>query len=119
MDSTKYIGMDVHKEAISIAVMNSSGRIVMESIIETKAGTILQFMQGLRGNLEVTFEEGTGLRSYTTYIEHSQVDHRYSEEIDRDDFADVTMKECFPCLRGRSFDRAYDARDGPLRDLDS
>src|ERR1700730_14271868 len=59
MDSTKYIGMDVHKEAISIAVLNSSGKLVMESIIETKAITILQFIQGLRGSLHVTFEEGT------------------------------------------------------------
>jgi len=31
----------------------------MESIIETKASTILQFIQGLRGDLHVTFEEGT------------------------------------------------------------
>jgi Transposase len=59
MDSTKYIGMDVHKEAISIAVLNSSGKLVMESIIETKAITILQFIQGLRGSLHLTFEEGT------------------------------------------------------------
>ena len=59
MDSTKYIGMDVHKEAISIAVLNSSGKVVMESIIETKAITILQFVQGLRGSLHLTFEEGT------------------------------------------------------------
>ena len=51
--------MDVHKEAISIAVMNGEGRLVMESIIETKASTILQFIQGLRGDLHVTFEEGT------------------------------------------------------------
>jgi hypothetical protein len=58
MDSTKYIGMDVHKEAISIAVLNSSGKLVMESIIETKAIPILQFIQGLRGSLHVTFEEG-------------------------------------------------------------
>ena len=29
MDSVKYIGMDVHKEAISIAVLNSSGKLVM------------------------------------------------------------------------------------------
>jgi len=36
MDSVKYIGMDVHKEAISIAVLNSSGKLVMESIIETR-----------------------------------------------------------------------------------
>src|SRR3989441_10401276 len=55
----KYIGMDVHKEAISIAVMNGDGKLVMESIIETKAITILQFIQGLRGALHVTFEEGT------------------------------------------------------------
>ncbi|MDR3747041.1 MAG: transposase [Acidobacteriota bacterium] len=59
MDSIKYIGMDVHQEAISIAVMTSTGKLVMESIIETKAITILQFMQGLRGDLYVTFEEGT------------------------------------------------------------
>jgi transposase len=55
----KYIGLDVHKEAISIAVLNGSGKLVMESIIETKAVTILQFIQGLRGELHVTWEEGT------------------------------------------------------------
>ncbi len=55
----KYIGMDVHKEAIAIAVMNGDGKLVMESILETKAITILQFIQGLRGDLHVTFEEGT------------------------------------------------------------
>ena len=37
MDSVKYIGMDVHKEAIAIAVLNSSGKLVMECVIETKA----------------------------------------------------------------------------------
>jgi hypothetical protein len=31
----------------------------MESILETKAATILQFFAGLRGTLSVTFEEGT------------------------------------------------------------
>jgi hypothetical protein len=37
MDSAKYIGMDVHRETISIAVLNSSGKLMMESILETKA----------------------------------------------------------------------------------
>ena len=46
MDSVKYIGMDVHKEAISLAVLNSSGKLVMESTIETKASTILDFLKG-------------------------------------------------------------------------
>src|SRR3974390_2791895 len=59
MDSIKYIGLDVHKEAIAVAVMNDRGKLVMASIIETKASTILQFIQGLRGDLHVTFEEGT------------------------------------------------------------
>jgi Transposase len=57
--STKYIGLDVHKESISIAVRNAAGKIVMESLIETKASMILQFIDGLRGDLHVTFEEGT------------------------------------------------------------
>ena len=59
MTSTKYIGMDVHTESISIAVRNSIGKIVMECVIETKASTILQFINGLSGDLRVTFEEGT------------------------------------------------------------
>ena len=59
MDSKKYIGMDVHKESISIAVRNAAGKIVMECVIETKAITILEFIHGLRGELQVTFEEGT------------------------------------------------------------
>src|SRR5215469_11860184 len=59
MTSSKYIGMDVHKESISIAVRNAAGKIVMESVIETKTNTILEFIDGLRGDLHVTFEEGT------------------------------------------------------------
>ena len=59
MDSTKYIGMDVHTESISIAVRNSAGKVVMECVIETKANMILQFVDGLRGEVHVTFEEGT------------------------------------------------------------
>ena len=59
MTGTKYIGMDVRKESISIAVMNGFGKVVMECVIETKASTILQFVHGLRGELYVTLEEGT------------------------------------------------------------
>ena len=60
MTSTKYIGTDVHTESISIAVRNSIGKIVMECVTETKASTILQFINGLCGDLRVTFEEGPG-----------------------------------------------------------
>jgi len=59
MNSEKYIGLDVHQATISVAVMDFTGKLVMESILETKAATILQFFAGLRGTLSVTFEEGT------------------------------------------------------------
>src|ERR1019366_1356214 len=59
MDSNKYIGMDVHKESISIAVRNDVGKIVKECVIETKANIILYLIHELRGELHVTFEEGT------------------------------------------------------------
>src|SRR5260370_38174889 len=54
----KYIGMDVHKEAIVIAELNGSGKLVMESIVETRVSSILQCIHGLRGELHVTWEEG-------------------------------------------------------------
>ena len=59
MDNKKYIAMDVHQATISVAVMDAAGKLVMESTIETKAATILDFIHGLRGSLWVTFEEGT------------------------------------------------------------
>jgi transposase len=59
MNDAKYIGLDVHQATISAVVLDSTGRVVMESILETKASTILQFIHGLRGSLHVTFEEGT------------------------------------------------------------
>jgi hypothetical protein len=59
MDSEKHIGLDVHQATIVAVVMDSAGKLVMESILETKAATILQFFAGLRGTLWVTFEEGT------------------------------------------------------------
>jgi transposase len=59
MNDAKYIGLDVHQATISVAVLGSAGKLVMEAILETKAETILQFIRGLRGSLHVTFEEGT------------------------------------------------------------
>jgi len=41
-----------------IAVRNSTGQLVMESIVETKASSLLQFIHGLQGELHVSWEEG-------------------------------------------------------------
>jgi hypothetical protein len=55
----KYIGLDVHQATISAAVLDSTGKLVMESILETKAATILQFFLELHGSVHVVLEEGT------------------------------------------------------------
>jgi transposase len=59
MSQEKYIGMDVHQATISVAVMDAPGKVIMECLLETKASTMVQFIQGLQGTLSLTFEEGT------------------------------------------------------------
>ena len=44
MNSEKYIGLDVHQATISVAVMDSQGKVIMGSILETKASTLLEFL---------------------------------------------------------------------------
>jgi len=39
VSSEKHIGLD-HQATISVAVLDESGKLVMESVIETKAATI-------------------------------------------------------------------------------
>jgi hypothetical protein len=65
MSQEKYIGMDVHHATISVVVTDSPSKLIMKSILETKASTILEFLQGLHGSLSVTFEEGTSRRLVT------------------------------------------------------
>jgi len=48
VNNEKYIGLDVHQATISVAVLDSTGKVVMESILETKAATILQFFAVIR-----------------------------------------------------------------------
>jgi hypothetical protein len=48
MNDAKYIGLDVHQATISVAVLDSTWKLVMEAILETKAEMILQFIHGLR-----------------------------------------------------------------------
>src|SRR5437667_1648300 len=55
----KYVAMDVHKASVAIGVRDGAGKYIMESIVETKASTLLDFVKGLRGTIHLTFEEGT------------------------------------------------------------
>jgi hypothetical protein len=51
--------MDVQREAISIVALNSSGRLVVESIIETKSSTIIQLSR-CSGTLGLTAASARG-----------------------------------------------------------
>jgi hypothetical protein len=38
---------------------HQQGKLIMECLLETEAGTMVEFIRGLHGNLSLTFEEGT------------------------------------------------------------
>jgi transposase len=59
MNSVRYIGMDVHRDTISVAVLDGEGRLLMQSVLATRAAAIVDFLRGVRGSLQVAFEEGT------------------------------------------------------------
>jgi transposase len=58
MSNDKYIGLDVHQSSVVTAIHNRQGKCVMESIIETKAQTIRDFIKSISGTVHVVFEEG-------------------------------------------------------------
>ena len=59
MKCAKYIGMDVHQATTVIAVLDADGKVILETMVETQAGTIQRFLKSLSGPLQVTFEETT------------------------------------------------------------
>ena len=67
MSQEKYIGMDVHQATISVAVMDAGGKLIMECLLETKAATIVEFIQGLQGTLSLPSRKALPLPGYTTF----------------------------------------------------
>jgi transposase len=59
MNQVKYVGLDVHKASISLAVLDSQGKLLSEAIIKTEASAIVEFFKGLTGSVHLTFEEST------------------------------------------------------------
>ena len=68
MNDAKYIGLDVNQATISVAILDSAGKLVLEAILETKTATILQFMHGLRGSLHVTFDNDPSTDHVFSYV---------------------------------------------------
>ena len=59
MKRDKYMGMDVHQAMTVVAMMNVDGKVVLETMVPTKAGPIRELIESLSGPLHVTLEEGT------------------------------------------------------------
>ena len=57
--TTKYVALDVHQAMTVASVREESGRIIARSILPTEESAILEFFRGMRGSIQVTFEEGT------------------------------------------------------------
>jgi transposase len=59
MNTTKYIGIDVHQATSVFAVRDGHGNLIGESILKTEPSAIVDYLRGQRGSVRVTFEEGT------------------------------------------------------------
>src|SRR2546421_11923565 len=55
----RYVGLDVHRDSISVAVLNQEGKLVKETVIPTQEAVLLGLLRELRGTLHVVLEEGT------------------------------------------------------------
>lgn len=53
MDHIMYIGFDLHRDTISAAVLDSDGRLALQSVLATRAAAVIDFfgghIQGLSG----------------------------------------------------------------------
>jgi transposase len=58
-NGSRYVGLDVHRDTISVAVLDSRGKLMLERVIPTSAAAVLGLLELLRGKLHVAFEEGT------------------------------------------------------------
>ena len=58
-NGSRYVGLDVHRDTISVAVRDSRGKLMFERVIPTSAAAVLELVELLRGRLHVALEEGT------------------------------------------------------------
>ena len=55
----RYVGLDVHRDSISVAVLNQAGKLVKETVIPTQEAALVGLLRELRSTLHVVLEEGT------------------------------------------------------------
>jgi transposase len=57
--TTKHLGFDVHQATTVISVREDGGRVIARGVVPTEATSLLTFVRGLRGTIQIAFEEGT------------------------------------------------------------
>jgi len=55
----RYIGLDVHKQSCTMAVVGSSGRRLRSLVLETNATVLVEALRGIAGSRRLCMEEGT------------------------------------------------------------
>jgi len=58
MSDDKYIAFDVPQARTVASVLNAGGREVTTAMLPTQARALIGFLEGLRGKLHLTWEEG-------------------------------------------------------------
>jgi hypothetical protein len=57
--TTKYVTLEVHQASTVISVREERGRVIARTIVPTEGPALIEFFRGLRGTIQVVFEEGT------------------------------------------------------------
>jgi hypothetical protein len=55
----KYAALDVHQTTTSASVREEGGRVIARTILPTEESAIVELFRGMRGAIQVAFEEGT------------------------------------------------------------
>ncbi len=58
MSKDQYVGLDVHQATTSYAVLDGSGRMVAQGVLETAPDRLVGWVSGLCGRVHLTLEEG-------------------------------------------------------------
>jgi len=57
--TTKYVALDVHQATTVASVREGRGRVIARAVLPTEGAALLEFFGGMRGSIQVAFEEGT------------------------------------------------------------
>lgn len=57
--TTKYVAFDVHQATTVASVREQTGRVIDRRVLPTEASALSEYLCGMRGSIQVAFEEGT------------------------------------------------------------